>query len=1546
MEILSVQGGAFSEFYLKKLLPNETRLAARLDRPGAEREYRRVASLIREAQRDLRGSRQARVTRRGLLDPLARLLGWTLGEPSEVVTETGAEDAGVPLLADSKPVARVVVIPAESMLDLPPEGLHRRFAPSHSLVRVLEHEGLTWGFLLNAFELRLVRRSEGFVSSHLAFSLLDLANGTDEAHAAWNVLWGMLRGSAWHPAPAVVDEVVRLGREHQQDVGARLGSQAPLAVERLLQGALDHPSNREILAGFPNRRELLERLYPGALRFLYRLLFVLYAESRGLLPLDLPTYRDGYALTGANGLVHRALDPATDPRRNREADTGFYEGSLRALFALLRQGANLGPEGRIPAYGGGLFHDPQSTGGFPGFDSLRIGDTTIAAVVQLLTRVVSRSGLVSLSYRELDVEQLGSLYEGLLERKVDYVDEQTGPLWRIRLDGDEVLVNGSQREDLRTRRGETGYSAPELEDDDSGDDEGEPDDPGDEGENGGAEEDEPVSTGKKKPIRVLEPEENAPNPVPVGSVVLRAGAGRKQTGSYYTNRTFVEYLVRRAIDPMAQGKRPEEILQLKVCDPAMGSGHFLVGACRRLAEHLLAAWRVCVEEERERAIAAGRDPLTPELLLDAGVHPEVARVWQTKAPTGEEADLVACRLLVAGYCIYGVDKNLLAVELARVSMWLATAAADHPLTFLNHRLVCGDSLLGVTTDELLRPFTDKLSKLRKAPPLTGPADDGDLPFYFSQTDLQTHMRRAFHWLHEIERNEAERPGNFQDQQTAFLTMQQELEDFVDAHRLRIGRAFFDEGDPAWAPELFNHWLQEIHELGRPSEALHADAARAIGKGKSVGAFCWELAFPEVYFEPDPDTDGVRRRQRPGFDSVLGNPPWDKVRPFQKEFYGQFDPAIRDFQGQTLKRRVAQLAPPDSDPRRQWVAYNDLQTRLAYLLVRGGVYRHQVVEVNGEKTGGDPDLSKFFLERDHQLVRTDGRIGILLPAGLYALEGATGLRRMLLSETRVDSLYSFENAFERFFPGVDSRMKFTTLVVQRAGVDAQAFPAAFMLRDEMFLSLPDSERQARSVQITSDFIRRTNPAYLSIIEMRDERELEFVERIYREVPPLAKKLEGDGAWNVEFHRELHMTDDAWQFRRREWLIERGCEQNGSAFRAPDFEWYEQRSDRFTPGSRWIVPDGTRYRIQVDEPPEDLKRRRTRAVAVQCVRGFLLRTGSGDENEMPIVPGATYVPLYEGRMVHQFDHAAKAYIGGEGRGAKWRDLAFNEKALFPHFYIQEASAPVALRAGLCNVTGQTNERSMLTTAIPGGHLTGNSVPTARIDRGGHAPHLTWICFANSLVGDYLLRQKISTNLNYFYLETWPLLRPPLGSGACQCLSATAARLVSITPEIQLAEPALDLRERAAFRAEIDAIVADLYKLAPAEFGYILTTFPLLDRDQPPLPGDFYVRWNKKGQPKPEPRSYVTRDTALLAYFRKKGVAPPDDLAEWYRREVRIDMDDENCPFRMGEIRSLEARVEAARRRGAIAYIPSQKKRWDPNGPYQPISGTLGVEMQEVG
>jgi hypothetical protein len=870
---------------------------------------------------------------------------------------------------------------------------------------------------------------------------------------------------------------------------------------------------------------------------------------------------------------------------------------------------------------------------------------------------------------------------------------------------------------------------------------------------------------------------------------------------------------------------------------------------------------------KARAEAAGRDAYPHELLVDAGIHAEVARVWGN-----EPAELAACRRLVAFHCLYGVDKNPLAVELARVSLWLATAASDHPLTFLNHRLVPGDSLLGITVEDLQRTFYQK--KVKKA--LTGDETaQGGLGLYFNRDELDARLKRAFRHLRKNERLETEQPGDFEDQQQAWLTMQQELAEFVEAHYLRIGRAFLGDNDPAADPMLANRWMQEIQDQHHVSAETRAAAADAIAKGKEVRAFCWELAFPELFFEPETEGRGIRRRERPGFDAMVGNPPWDKLEPKRKEFFARYDPAIRDFQGQTLARRIAQLAPVGSEAHRRWQIYDGLESNLAKLLVGGGAYSHQVVEVNGEKTGGKPDLYKIFLERFHQLSRERGGVAVLMPAGLYALEGATGFGRLLFSRSSIEAIYSFENAFERFFPNVDSRTKFLRLVLEKCGrAAAQSFPAAFMLRNEGFLALPEHERRTRSVRITSEFIKLTSPVYESITELRDDKERTFVERVYRAVPPLSRKLEGEGSWNVEFHRELNMTDDAWRFRRRDWLLECDCRPDGSVFVAPPAEWYKESAE-YVPGIRYVVPEGAKYRITSVKPLNEDKKKGNRGQRVQSVAGFLRRSRAADEHEMPVVPGARYVPLYEGRMVHQFDHAAKAYEGGEGRGAKWRDLGFNEKSLVPHFYINVQDYPIDERVGFCDVTGQTNERSVLATVLPANTPAGHSVSVVQPGL-TQDQSLVFVALMTSFAAEFLVRPKITTHLSYPFLSTWPLIRPLTGSNGFAELRSRAARLVSITPEIQLAEPALDLRERARLRAQIDAIVAGLYDLSPAEFGYILTTFPLLDRDQPTLPDDLFVRWNKQGKPKPEPRSYVTRDTALAAYFRHREIAKPDDLA----------------------------------------------------------------------
>jgi len=1427
MDPVAISGDAFSEYFLRELMWEDRKLRASLDEPGARERYRDVVSLMRRARRQLQERHTARSTRSMLLHPLADLLGWRLGEETRVATEEGDERAGVPLLGGEAPVANILALAPDVAMDSAPEGHHRRFAPLLSLVRVLEEQGTDHGLLLNAYRLRLVRRAEGFVASWADFDLSAIAEGADAGFEAWRTIWALLRQDAWEQDPSTLEHVVSLGRDHATRVNVGLGQQVQAAVVAFIQGVLDHPEN-EGKVGRPPSHSELDQLYRESLRVLYRILFALYAEDRGLLPIDVPTYRDGYSLRRLSRWIR---DADTDPRRNPTLGGRFVEASLRALFGLLRMGADLGPEGKIPTYGGGLF-DPREA---PLVDSLRWGEATCAEVIERMTWVPAgpRRRPVHLSYTELDVEQLGSVYETLLEQSVDYAVE---PMWRIRLDDRPYVVTEEQRQDLAARRGEVLSSEVEAllasDDEEEEEDESANDEPEEEGE-------EERPTRSRKPVRVLAR-------VEPGKVFLRTGMGRKQTGSYYTNRAFVDFLVRRTVDPLAEGKKAHEILALKIVDPATGSGHFLVGACRRLADHLLAAYR-------------GMDP--------DEVPQEVTRVWQD-----EERALAACRLLAAAHCMYGVDKNPLAVDLARVSLWLATAATDHPLTFLDHRLRVGDSLLGMKADDALRPWAPLPTKKGRKPskkarsvlPLVGRPLVLEELYEGAGRQLRERLRRAFEHLKTIRQLADERPEDLEAHRLAYQAMLGELAPFWDLHQLRIGLAFVDGADP----EVINSWLKDIGTLGFVQSETREQTVNAWQRGRDLQAFCWDLAFPDVWFDEEGKPKG-----NGGFDVVIGNPPWEQVKIYRKEFYEQYDPAIRDLQGSHLAARVRVLN-RESFVARAWEGYERHAERYKRAILEGNLYRLQVAVVAGEKTRGHPDFYRLFLERSLQVLREGGHSGLLLPSGVYCQEGATGIRRHLLQDCSVGELYSFENR-RKLFP-IDSRAKFAALTWTKGG-QTDLVVAAFMLHDADWLVLKPGQRDGRVLHLSRKMIARFSPLYLSIPEFRSAREAELAESIYDRHPPLSQ-TSADG-WSVEISRELNMTEDSELFRLASSLIEE--------------DGYRRTGDGY------------------------------------------LRGPHGD----------VYVPLYEGRLVQQFDHIAKAYVSGEGRGARWRELSFNEKDLVPHYFFpladfrQRFPSKCRYRAGLCAVTGQTNERTLLTAMIPRDCPCPHPVPTLTTSPDSSEVHLLWVGIANSFVADWLLRLQVSTGVGYYLLEQTAFPRPSVDAEQSRAvivrvlgLACFSSHMADLWNEVAQHYPddlvvpwrpelaASRLSERARLRSEIDAIVADLYGLSVEEFAYILTTFPLLDRSQPALPGDLFIRQTNRGE-RIEPRSCITRDTALLEYCRHKGVAPPDDIVAFYA-DIGVDIS-----RRTGPIRNLEERVAEATRLGAIAYVPTPTRRRRP-------------------
>jgi len=656
MDSATFHGEAFSEYYCTRLLWTDPQLSKVIDQKAADDLFKKASSTIRFAQRQLRDRELSRSTYSLLLERLAPLLGWQLGQTGKVVTDLEQEEEGGAPLLDSgdRVLGRAICIAPDAHLDAAPAGLHRRFAPTQSLARVLREEELDYGLLLNAFELRLVC-TVGTLPSHIGFDLTSIAEGGATGLQGWRLLHALLNQSALAAEPPLLDRVRKIGGEHQLSVSITLGRQVQSAVVRFMQGVLDHPDNKEKLPETITD-VFLHELYQETLRYLYRLLFILYAEDLNLLPMDTLTYREGYSL---KRLIRLAREAGSESLKATDPNGRFFQASRDALFALLRAGCHLGPEGEIKPYGGGLF-DP---GGTQRLIGLTLSNAMLDNVLEQLTVIPApkgQIGTIRLSYRELNVEQLGSIYEGLLEQTPAFAHER---MWRCELDSRIIAIDDANRERIRAIRDEKlagnalamedSADDEDLEAEDEGDEEVEAEgEEADDGEGGDEEEKPRRKKSAKKPLKVL-------GEIPRHTVYLRGSQARKQSGSYYTSRAFVEFLVREALDPMAAGKPAQEILSLKVLDPAMGSAHFLVGATRRLAGHLLAAYRR--EVVRLRAEHPESETTEDDLLVLAGVPDELIQVWGS---ADEERELAVCRLIVAGNCgrSHGDSDSLETVE--------------------------------------------------------------------------------------------------------------------------------------------------------------------------------------------------------------------------------------------------------------------------------------------------------------------------------------------------------------------------------------------------------------------------------------------------------------------------------------------------------------------------------------------------------------------------------------------------------------------------------------------------------------------------------------------------------------------------------------------------------------------------------------------------------------------------------------------------------------------------------------------------------------------
>ncbi len=655
--------------------------------------------------------------------------------------------------------------------------------PAQQIDEYLRYSELTWGILTDGRYWRLYQRDSSKYNNYYAVDLETLLDhGTTDDFLYF---YGFFRRQAF--VDGWLTRVLAGSGEFAERLTDTLENEVFDALEKIAQGFLDYRRNR--LTASP---ETLAIIYEQSLVLLYRLLFVFFAESREILPINRNTdYTDARSLSSIRHGTARDIDYHNPV----DADGSNYYNQLRDLFFAIDAG---NPRLDVPAYNGRLF----SADDHPFLEQKTIGDTSLVPALDRLARVDApggKRGRVFVDYRDLDVRHLGSIYEKLLEYELDIA---TVPL---------TLRGGRYAEAA----------------------------PGD--------------TVVKQP----------------GQVYLRTGSNeRKITGSYYTPDYVVRFIVEKTLEPLlseitARYADQDEagqwhvrdaealiaaILDLNVLDPATGSGHFAVDATAYIAEWL-------------RSLA-----LRP-------------------ADIGQEDELLYWKRQVAGACIYAVDLNPLAVELAKLSMWLTTLARGKPLSFLDHHIRVGNSLVGATLADIRADLDDDSQRLRRVERRQARAAEQGQMSLFDDSQFVDSVRSAVGDMAQIETTLAEAVSDVKQQETTYAAMRQHLSGWEQAANVWTARDF---GLSLTADE----W-KAVHALARSGQTSArvgeiVAQAEALAARKDLRFFHWELAFPEVFF----DASG-QRLESPGFDAVIGNPPYvrqeriQSIKPYLERRYAVY-----------------------------------------------------------------------------------------------------------------------------------------------------------------------------------------------------------------------------------------------------------------------------------------------------------------------------------------------------------------------------------------------------------------------------------------------------------------------------------------------------------------------------------------------------------------------------------------------------------------------------------------------------------------------------------
>jgi hypothetical protein len=763
----------------------------------------------------------------------------------------------------SKARLLIQTYPLRQKLSRVVEGKPWAASPDTRMMQLLHDTGVRIGLVTNGDQWMLVDAPKGETTGYASW-YASLWLEEPKTLQAFRTLLSSYRFFGV-PEEETLERLLAQSAEHQQEVTEQLGYQVRRAVEVLVQSIdrANRDSGGALLKGVPE-----ERLYEAALTVMMRLVFLFCAEERELLLLGDELYDKNFAVSTLREQLRGAANNFGEEVLERRHDAwSRLLTTFRAVYGGIQH-----PRLKLPAYKGELF-DPDR---FPFLEGRTFGtswkDTPCQPIpvdnrttlhlleaLQVLQVRLPGGGPATprkLSFRALSILQIGHVYEGLLDHTAVKATEPVlglnGPRDHepeVPLSKLEILAAKGEDEVLAFVKEETGRSSVAPIKRFLG---SQPDDVtlsrfrtvchGDE-----------KLWQRIKPFAGLVRLDTFEYPVVVlpGSVYVTAGTDRRSSGTHYTPESLTEPIVRYTLEPLvyegpADGKpkeqwrlrSPRELLDLKICDMACGSGAFLVQVCIYLAERLLEAW-----EAAEKRVE-GSPRITPYGEVSTGL-PEEQLI-----PLDREERLTYARRLVAERCVYGVDKNPLAVEMAKLSLWLLTLAKDKPFTFLDHAIRCGDSLVGLSSiDQLLRFSMTEGAKVR--------------PLMEQQRQQIEKLLQATMLLRkQIETLPSNTPQDIERKSKMLENVEDQTKRLRYAADMLLA-ATWDAKNASELESALNGMLAEVEYKFKelPGEQLEADAGKHLRKAGIAGRFHWALEFPEVFVEIG------------GFNAFVGNPPF-------------------------------------------------------------------------------------------------------------------------------------------------------------------------------------------------------------------------------------------------------------------------------------------------------------------------------------------------------------------------------------------------------------------------------------------------------------------------------------------------------------------------------------------------------------------------------------------------------------------------------------------------------------------------------------------------